>query len=276
MAVVDAFQHWAYQNPEEASDPTGCDATWLGLWRRFLPGVDWSGLEDEAMTGWHRKLHIYHYPFYYVEYGVAQLGAVQVWKNALEDQAKAVARYRQALSLGGTERLPALYQTAGAKFAFDAETLGEAVALIERTIEALEEEGGVGGDMEFTNLGKTGLKVSRICLGMMTYGSKQWREWVLDEEESRPFIQQALEMGINFFDTADSILSAGARKSWEGQSRTSPGGRKWSLPRKCISRWGTAPTSAAFRGCTFSTPSMLAAPVGDGSRRPVPDPPLGS
>jgi oligoendopeptidase F len=142
MAVVDAFQHWAYQNPKEASDPTGCDATWLGLWRRFLPGVDWSGLEDEAMTGWHRKLHIYHYPFYYVEYGVAQLGAVQVWKNALEDQADAVARYRQALSLGGTERLPALYKTAGAKFAFDAETLGEAVALIERTIEALEEEGG--------------------------------------------------------------------------------------------------------------------------------------
>jgi oligoendopeptidase F len=141
---VDAFQHWAYQNPEEASDPTGCDETWLGLWRQFLPGVDWSGLENEAMTGWHRKLHIYHYPFYYVEYGVAQLGAVQVWKNALEDQADAVARYRQALSLGGTERLPALYKTAGAKFAFDAETLGEAVALIEETIEALEleEEGG--------------------------------------------------------------------------------------------------------------------------------------
>ncbi|HEX9617700.1 MAG TPA: aldo/keto reductase [Anaerolineales bacterium] len=58
--------------------------------------------------------------------------------------------------------------------------------------------------MEFTNLGKTGLKVSRICLGMMTYGSTQWRRWVLDEEESRPFIQRALELGINFFDTADA------------------------------------------------------------------------
>ena len=58
--------------------------------------------------------------------------------------------------------------------------------------------------MEFMNLGKTGLKVSRICLGMMTYGSTQWRRWVLDEEESRPFIQRALELGINFFDTADA------------------------------------------------------------------------
>jgi 1-deoxyxylulose-5-phosphate synthase len=57
--------------------------------------------------------------------------------------------------------------------------------------------------MEYTNLGPTGVKVSRICLGCMTYGTKKWRQWVLDEEESRPFIRQALEMGINFFDTAD-------------------------------------------------------------------------
>src|SRR5215472_3313329 len=59
------------------------------------------------------------------------------------------------------------------------------------------------GLMHFINLGSTGLKVSRLCLGCMTYGSKQWREWVLDENESRPFIKQALELGINFFDTAD-------------------------------------------------------------------------
>jgi 1-deoxyxylulose-5-phosphate synthase len=71
--------------------------------------------------------------------------------------------------------------------------------------------------MEFTNLGKTGLKVSRICLGMMTYGSKQWREWVLDEEESRPFIQQALEMGINFFDTAD-VYSLGRSEEILGRA----------------------------------------------------------
>src|SRR5579863_2682765 len=57
--------------------------------------------------------------------------------------------------------------------------------------------------MQYTRLGSTGLKVSRICLGAMTYGAKRWREWVLEEEESRPFIRRALELGINFFDTAD-------------------------------------------------------------------------
>src|SRR6186997_1782521 len=57
--------------------------------------------------------------------------------------------------------------------------------------------------MEYINLGPTGLKVSRLCLGAMTYGSKQWRPWILEEEEARPFIRQALELGINYFDTAD-------------------------------------------------------------------------
>ena len=57
--------------------------------------------------------------------------------------------------------------------------------------------------MQYVNFGRTGLKVSRICLGTMTYGSSKWRDWVLDEEQSRPFIQRALELGINFFDTAD-------------------------------------------------------------------------
>ena len=60
--------------------------------------------------------------------------------------------------------------------------------------------------MEYTNLGKTGLKVSRLCLGCMTYGSKKWREWVLEEEESRPSIKRALEAGINFFET-DNVYS---------------------------------------------------------------------
>ena len=63
--------------------------------------------------------------------------------------------------------------------------------------------------MKYTNLGSTGVKVSRICLGCMTYGTKKWRQWVLEEEESRPFIKQALEAGINFFDTAD-MYSLGA------------------------------------------------------------------
>src|SRR5271156_4752472 len=71
--------------------------------------------------------------------------------------------------------------------------------------------------MEYINLGSTGLKVSRICLGAMTYGSKKWREWVLDEAESRSFIQHALEAGINFFDTAD-IYSVGASEEVLGRA----------------------------------------------------------
>src|SRR5271168_195016 len=71
--------------------------------------------------------------------------------------------------------------------------------------------------MDYVNLGRTGLKVSRICLGTMTYGSKKWREWVLEEEESRPFIQRALDAGINFFDTAD-IYSVGVSEEVLGRA----------------------------------------------------------
>jgi oligoendopeptidase F len=142
MAVVDAFQHWAFENPAEGIDPAKCDAAWTGLWERFMVGVDWSGLEAERATGWQRKAHIHTDPFYYVEYGLAQLGAVQVFRNALHDQASAVAAYRQALSLGNTAPLPDLYTAAGASFAFDAATLRQAVELLLETIEALENKYG--------------------------------------------------------------------------------------------------------------------------------------
>jgi len=138
MAVVDAFQHWVYENPDRAANPANCDAAWSEQWHRFMQGVDVSGLDDITATGWHRKLHIFEVPFYYVEYGLAQLGAVQVWKNALENQTGAVAAYRRALALGGTVTLPELYKTAGARLAFDADTLGDAVSLIEGQLEELE------------------------------------------------------------------------------------------------------------------------------------------
>jgi oligoendopeptidase F len=138
MAVVDAFQHWCYENHQVASDPANCDAKWVEIWERFMPGVDWSGLEQESMTGWQRKPHIHDSPFYYVDYGLAQLGAVQVWRNTLNDRASAIAAYRKALSLGGSAPLPHLYATAGARFAFDAGTLGMAVDLMQKTIAELE------------------------------------------------------------------------------------------------------------------------------------------
>jgi oligoendopeptidase F len=138
MAVVDAFQQWVYENPAAGADPAACDAKWGELWDRFIPGVDWTGLEEVKVTGWHRKLHIHQLPFYYVEYGLAQLGAVQIFGNAIKDQKKAVADYRQALALGGTVTLPQLFSTAGARFAFDSATLKTAVDLMEKVIAKLE------------------------------------------------------------------------------------------------------------------------------------------
>jgi oligoendopeptidase F len=137
MAVVDAFQHWAYENPAQAAHAEACDATWTALWLRFMPEVDWSGLEDVRASGWQRKEHIFGYPFYYVEYGLAQLGAAQVWRNALSDQPGAVAAYRRALALGGSVPLPDLFQAAGAHLAFDAGTLRAAVTLMEAKISEL-------------------------------------------------------------------------------------------------------------------------------------------
>ena len=138
MAVVDAFQHWVYTHADAAMNPANCDAKWGELWDRFKPGIDYSGLEDNKVTGWHRKLHIFQIPFYYVDYGIAQLGAVQVWRNSLTDQPKAISDYLTALSYGGTRSLPDLFSAAGAKLAMDADTLREAVDLIEETITQLE------------------------------------------------------------------------------------------------------------------------------------------
>jgi oligoendopeptidase F len=134
MALVDAFQHWIYENPLEASDGKRCETKWGELWSRFLPDIDYSGLEKYRNIYWHRQGHIHTTPFYYVEYGLAQLGAVQVFGNALKDQRKAVADYRRALALGSTVSLPQLFEAAGAKFAFDAQTLQEAVDLLENEI----------------------------------------------------------------------------------------------------------------------------------------------
>ncbi len=138
MAVVDAFQQWVYTHPEAALNPDNCDEEWSRQWDRFMVGIDYSGLEAAKATGWHRKLHIFQIPFYYVEYGIAQLGAVQVYGNALKDQAGAVANYRKALALGGTAGLPDLFATAGAKFALDTPTLASAVSLVEGVIAELE------------------------------------------------------------------------------------------------------------------------------------------
>jgi len=136
MAVVDGFQHWVYAEAPAQVTAADLDAKWDALWTRFMGGVDWSGLDAERVSGWHRKLHIFTVPFYYVEYGLAQLGALQVWRNALQDQADAVKRYRSALALGNTRPLPELYAAAGARLTFDRETVGELARLVASHLEA--------------------------------------------------------------------------------------------------------------------------------------------
>jgi oligoendopeptidase F len=138
MAVVDAFQHWIYENHQLATDPIKASEKWAELYDRFMVGLDWTGLEKYKAVRWQRQLHIYKAPFYYVEYGLAQLGAAQVWANSLSDYAGTVQAYRKALSLGSTVTLPELFSTARAKFAFDAQTLKRSIDLMEQTIEELE------------------------------------------------------------------------------------------------------------------------------------------
>jgi len=138
MSVVDMFQHWIYTHHDLATDPVACDEQWAELWSRYMVGIDYTGLEQFLGNRWRRQLHIFQLPFYYIEYGLAQLGAAQVWANSLKNQAGALADYRKALALGGTVKLPDLFKTAGAKLAFDSQTLADSVNLIERTIYQLD------------------------------------------------------------------------------------------------------------------------------------------
>ncbi|WP_422925946.1 M3 family oligoendopeptidase [Singulisphaera sp. PoT] len=121
IATVDAFQHWLYFHPGHTQAERS--QAWNNLLDRFGGSVDWTGFEDARSSSWHRQLHIFLYPFYYIEYGIAQLGALQVWKRALTDRAGAVADYRRGLALGGSRPLPELFAAAGIRFDFTEATL---------------------------------------------------------------------------------------------------------------------------------------------------------
>jgi oligoendopeptidase F len=140
VVSVDAFQQWAYENPDLAVQPDALAAKWLELTRRYMPWIDISGLEDFAAHGWHNYLHIFKVPFYVIEYAYAMLGSVQVWRNYLKDPRKAIADYRHALSLGATLPLPKLYEAAGATFETTPDTLRELSTLVLEHINKLERE----------------------------------------------------------------------------------------------------------------------------------------
>jgi len=121
MAIVDSFQHWLYTHPGHSREER--TAFWLTLLNRFSAKVDWTGYEPIRESSWQRQLHLFHAPFYYIEYGIAQLGALQLWMKSKQDPAKALANYRAALALGGTRPLPELFTAAGIRFDFSTQTL---------------------------------------------------------------------------------------------------------------------------------------------------------
>ena len=141
IAAVDAFQTWIYTSGEGHS-AAARDAAWLAIRGRFEPGVDWSGLETERVARWYRQLHIFLYPFYYIEYGIAQLGALQIWANYRRDPAGALAAYRSFLGLGATRSLPELYRVAGAELTFDGDRMAALVDLVAGEIQALAARAG--------------------------------------------------------------------------------------------------------------------------------------
>lgn len=137
IAQVDAFQHAIYSQDTPCRDQRRKD--WKELTARFGGDIDWSGLEVVRDHSWHRQLHIFLYPFYYIEYGIAQLGALQVWKAFRAEPAKAVGAYKHALSLGGSKTLPELFSAAGAKFDFTADTIRPLMDLIGEELSRIPE-----------------------------------------------------------------------------------------------------------------------------------------
>lgn len=143
IAQIDAFQHWVYTHPGHSRQER--TAEWLRLNDRFGPSVDWSGVEPALRTGWQRQPHLFGAPFYYIEYGIAQLGAIQMWRLAREDQAKALSLYKKALSLGGSKPLPTLFQTAGLRFDFGPEIMRELEREVGRELASADAAGTVPG-----------------------------------------------------------------------------------------------------------------------------------
>jgi oligoendopeptidase F len=135
MATVDAYQHWIYTHPNHTRAER--KAAYLKLMDRFGGDVDYSGYEEIRAHSWHRQLHIFIHPFYYVEYGIAQLGALQIWANSKLSKEDALTDYKKSLALGGSRPLPELFSAAGAKFQFDAATIKPLIQLANSELKKL-------------------------------------------------------------------------------------------------------------------------------------------
>lgn len=136
VATIDAFQHWVYLNPEHTVQERS--QAWLEISGRFSSGlVDYSDYEQFRAVGWQKQLHLYEVPFYYIEYGMAQLGAIAVWKNFRENPEKALESYLNALALGHTAGIREVYETAGINFDFSGENIKSLMEFVRREMEQL-------------------------------------------------------------------------------------------------------------------------------------------
>ncbi len=129
IAIIDSFQHWLYTHPGHSRDQRR--EAWASLMNRLSSReVDWSGFEDAYLHRWQRQLHLFHVPFYYIEYGIAQLGALQVWFNYRRDPKRALTQLLTAFKLGNTRPMPQLFTAAGIKFDFSKEAVEPLIAAV--------------------------------------------------------------------------------------------------------------------------------------------------
>jgi oligoendopeptidase F len=136
IATIDKFQHWVYENPNHTLEQRA--EQWTGIMNEYTSvALDVSGLEKYRQSSWQRQLHLFEVPFYYIEYGIAQLGAIGLWKQFKEDKDKAINNYITALQLGGTKTLPELYKAAGLNFSFSPDYISELMLFVQNQIERI-------------------------------------------------------------------------------------------------------------------------------------------
>ena len=138
VAMVDAFQHELYTRPRHTAQERR--ELWMKLQKDYDTGIDWSGLDLEQAFSWQRQLHLFEVPFYYVEYGIAQLGALQLWANFMKDKDHAFADMLAALSLGSSRPLPELFARAGIRFDFTEACMEPLMEMVETELQHLERE----------------------------------------------------------------------------------------------------------------------------------------
>ncbi|RKD13746.1 oligoendopeptidase F [Pelobium manganitolerans] len=137
VAVVDAFQHWIYTHPAHSVEER--TQAWTAIFKRFGANfVDWDGQQEALENLWQKQLHIFEVPFYYIEYAIAQLGAIAVWKNYKENPEKALANYIAALKLGYTKSIKEIYKTAGIEFNFSSAYIKDLVLFVQNELKKLE------------------------------------------------------------------------------------------------------------------------------------------